>query len=284
MKRILITGKDSYIGNSFKDWVGQWPDKYHVDEVDTRDGAWEAFDFSGYDSILHVAGIAHNSSDPKLEDLYYKVNRDLTYEIANKAKVEGVQHFVFMSSMIVYGTKNEMITKDTEPAPDNFYGDSKLQAEKKLQELEEENFKMAIIRPPMVYGKGSKGNYPKLAKFAKITPIFPDYDNKRSMIHVDNLCELLRLVIEYKENGAFHPQNKEYVRTSEMVKVISEVHGKRIRMTKKINILIQWLIKSSLMNKIFGNFYYNKELSVIYKDKYQVRNFKDSLRQTEEER
>lgn len=119
MRRILITGKNSYIGNSFKEWLAQWPEKYEVDEVETRDGIWREKSFEGYDSVLHVAGIAHNSSDPKLEDLYYQVNRDLTYEIAKKAKQEGVEHFVFMSSMIVYGTKNEVITKDTEPNPDN---------------------------------------------------------------------------------------------------------------------------------------------------------------------
>lgn len=278
MKRILITGKDSYIGNSFKEWVSQWPDKYHVDEVDTRDDVWKKFDFSGYDSILHVAGIAHNSSNPKLEDLYYKVNRDLTYEIAKKAKAEGLQHFVFMSSMIVYGTKNEVITKDTEPNPDNFYGDSKLQAEKKLLNLEEANFKVSIIRPPMVYGKGSKGNYPKLAKLAQLTPIFPDYDNKRSMIYIGNLTEFLRLIIEYRDKGFFHPQNEEYIKTSSLVQTISNIYQKKIWMTKIFNSLIKLGSNTPIIKKVFGDLIYDRSISHLEKYSYNQFDFNESIR------
>lgn len=284
MRRILITGKNSYIGNSFKEWLAQWPEKYEVDEVETRDGIWREKSFEGYDSVLHVAGIAHNSSDPKLEDLYYQVNRDLTYEIAKKAKQEGVEHFVFMSSMIVYGTKNEVITKDTEPNPDNFYGDSKLQAEKRLSTLEDDAFKVAVIRPPMVYGKGSKGNYPKLAKLAQIIPIFPDYENKRSMIYINNLTEFLRLVIEYKDAGYFHPQNQEYVKTSEMVSTISQIHDKKIWVTKLFNPIISTLLNISLINKVFGDLYYEKEVSDDFNKKYQIIDFKDSIRVTEDRR
>lgn len=281
MKRILITGKDSYIGNSFKEWVGQWPEKYHVDEVETKDGVWKESSFAGYDSILHVAGIAHNSSDHKLEDLYYQVNRDLTYDIARKAKKEGVNHFVFMSSMIVYGTKNEIITKDTEPDPDNFYGYSKLQAEIKLATLEDNNFKVAIIRPPMVYGKGSKGNYPRLSKFAQSTPLFLDYDNKRSMIHIDNLCEFLRLVVKYHDGGFFHPQNKEYVKTSDLVNEIAQIHGKRILKVKIFNPVIKLFFRLNIVNKLFGNLYYEKNMSGYSKENYHVREFKKTIELTE---
>lgn len=280
MKKILITGKNSYIGNSFKDWVKQWPEDYQVDEVDTRDNIWKEADFSSYDSILHVAGIAHNSSDPKLKDLYYQVNTDLTYEVARKAKEEGVNHFVFMSSMIVYGTKNKVITKDTEPNPDNFYGDSKLQAENKLSTLEDAEFKVAMIRPPMVYGKESKGNYPKLAKFAKMSPVFPDYSNKRSMIHIDNLSELLRLIIDNQHQGKFHPQNKEYVKTSEMVKLISKIHNRRIWMTKIFNPIIGLLVKQTLIDKVFGNYYYKDIDDMIGLD-YNINDFLETIELTE---
>lgn len=278
MKKILITGKNSYIGNSFKKWLEQWPEDYQVDEVDTRNNIWREADFSQYDSILHVAGIAHNSSDPKLKELYYQVNTDLTYEVARKAKKEKVKQFVFMSSMIVYGSKNKVITKKTEPDPDNFYGDSKLQAEKKLSEIESESFKVAIIRPPMVYGKDSKGNYPKLAKFAKISPIFPDYDNKRSMIHIDNLCEFLRLIIKNQDQGIFHPQNKEYVKTSDMVKKISEVHNKKIVMTRIFNPIIKLVSDVSIINKVFGDSVYNYSINKLDKCEYNVKDFEESIK------
>src|SRR5699024_5538582 len=158
-----------------------------------------------------------------------------TIEVAKKAKSDGVKQFIFMSSIIVYGTKNEFIDKNTEPNPDNFYGESKLQAEQGILPLQDENFSIAIIRPPMIYGKGSKGNYPLLSKLAQITPIFPDYDNQRSMLHIDNLTEFLRIIIDYDDSGIFFPQNEEYVKTSDMVRTISEVHGKKMYQTRLFN-------------------------------------------------
>src|SRR5690606_3154181 len=106
---------------------------------------------------------------------------------------------------------------------------SKLEAEHGILPLKDKNFKIAIIRAPMIYGKDSKGNYPKLAKIAKKIPVFPDYENKRSMIHIDNLCEFIRLLVDYVECGIFFPQNDNYVKTSDMVRLIAKVHGNKIK-------------------------------------------------------
>src|SRR5699024_7250084 len=260
MKKILITGENSYIGGKFKQWVEQWPDKYNVVEISVRGDDWKEANFSSYDTVLHVAGIAHNSSNPKLEDRYFRVNRDLTIEVAKKAKEDGVKQFIVMSSIIIYGTKNEFIDKNTEPNPDNFYGESKLQAEQGILPLQDENFSIAIIRPPMIYGKGSKGNYTLLSKLAQVTPIFPDYDNQRSMLHIDNLTEFIRLIIDNDDAGIFFPQNEEYVKTSNMVKIISEAHNKRLFQTKLFNPIIKILTKVDLVNKVFGNLVYDMRL------------------------
>ena len=282
MKKILITGKNSYIGTSFENWLAKEPENYQVDTVGTRNDEWRDFDFSPYDVVFHVAGIAHNSSDPKLKDLYYAVNRDLTIEVAKKAKAEGVNQFIFMSSIIVYGTKNEVIDENTKPDPDNFYGDSKLQAELGLKPIEADDFKIAIIRPPMIYGKGSKGNYPKLAKLAQKTPVFPNFDNHRSMLHIDNLTEFLKLMIDNKESGLFHPQNKEYVCTSRLVEKIATYHNKKIWTIRIFNPLISVLSKVNTIKKLFGNFIYDQELSY-YKEKYQIRNLEESVKLTEQD-
>src|SRR5699024_7920756 len=202
MKRVLITGVNSYVGNSFAEWVQQYPEEIQVEKISLRDDSWKDMDFSMYDSILHVAGIAHVSRDPKMEEKYYQVNRDLTIEIAEKAKQDKVKQFVFMSSIIVYGENIEnggVIDVNTKPNPSNFYGNSKLQAEQGIKQLETDKYKVAIIRPPMIYGKGSKGNYPKLAKAAIKLPIFPNMDNQRSMLHIDNLSEFIRLMIDNQE-------------------------------------------------------------------------------------
>ncbi|WP_078378665.1 NAD-dependent epimerase/dehydratase family protein [Sutcliffiella halmapala] len=283
MKKILITGINSYVGNSFGEWIKN-NDKYSVDFISLRDCKWKEEHFAGYDSILHVAGIAHVSSDPKMEDLYYKVNRDLTIDVAKKAKAEGVKQFIFLSSIIVYGdssSEKRVINKDTIPTPSNFYGNSKLQAEEGIKPLESDVFKIVLIRPPMIYGKGSKGNYQKLAKIAKKTPVFPDIDNERSMLHIDNLCEFIRLMIENEESGMFFPQNSEYVKTSEMVRMIAEVHGKKMRFTRLSNGILKVMLgKIGIINKVFGNLTYEMSISN-YSEKYRIRELEESIKLTE---
>lgn len=285
MKRILITGANSYIGTSFEKWIAQWPEEYLVDTIDMKNGEWKELDFSSYDTIFHVAGIAHQDAKADQEELYYKVNRDLTIEVAQKAKNEGTKQFIFMSSMIVYGASSKIgetkvITRDTVPEPINFYGNSKLQAEQGILPLQSEGFNVVVIRPPMIYGKNSKGNYPLLAKFAKITPVFPNIENKRSMLHIDNLCEFIKIMIDNVELGLFFPQNKEYVKTSELVKMIGEVHGKKIWMTKLFNPVLRLMFGIELVNKIFGNLVYEKSISKCSYD-YQLVGLKESVKRTE---
>ena len=284
MKKILITGANSYIGTSVEKWLSRCPDEYLVDTIDMKTEEWKKKDFFPYDVVFHVAGIAHVSSDPNLEDLYYKVNCDLTIETAKKAKSEGVKQFIFMSSIIIYGDSSKdlkVIDKNTIPQPSNFYGNSKLQAEQGILPMSDENFKVVVLRPPMIYGKGSKGNYPKLAKAAIKLPVFPDIDNQRSMLHIDNLCEFIKLIIDNEESGVFFPQNKEYVKTSEMVRLIAEAHGKKIRLVKAFNPILKAVeIKVDIVKKVFGNLVYEKSISN-YKEDYQIRNLKASIYETE---
>lgn len=287
MKKILITGANSYIGISLEKWLEQWKDKYSVDTIDMEEDSWKEKDFLSYDVVFHVAGIAHVSSSPKMKELYYKVNRDLAIETAIKSEKSNVKQFIFMSSINVYGdsshiNKERVIDKNTIPQPSNFYGYSKLEAEDGIKSLECDNFKVVVLRPPMIYGKGSKGNYPRLANFALKLPIFPDIKNQRSMLHVDNLCEFIRLMIDNEERGCFFPQNSEYVKTSEMVKIIAEVHNKKIRLTKVFNPVLKLMGNFvGVVNKAFGNLVYDKALSD-YKGNYRIRNLKESILLTEE--
>lgn len=279
MKRILIVGKGSYIGTSFERWLAQWPDQYQVDTVDTMNDSWREHSFSEYDSVLHVAGIAHVKETKKNTGLYYKVNRDLTYEVALRAKTEGVKQFIFLSSMSVYGIESGIIDRETPPTPKSNYGKSKLQAEELITSLRDDAFNIAVLRPPMVYGKGCKGNYSKLAKIALIIPVFPDVDNQRSMIYIDNLCELMRLLVNDSSGGLYFPQNYRYVKTSEMVRTIAEFHGKRIKFTKLFNPLLRFLMVG-IVKKVFGNLIYDEEMSHDNKC-YCIVHFKESIRATE---
>lgn len=275
MKRILITGKNSYIGTSIESWLGS---KYLVDTIDMKDVCWKEKDFFQYDVVLHVAGIAHIKETKENQSLYYEVNRDLAYETAKKAKKDGVKQFIFLSSMSVYGMITGVIDKNTRINPNSAYGKSKFEAEELIKQLEDEKFVVAIIRPPMVYGKGCKGNYSKLASLALKTPVFPNVDNKRSMIYIDNLSEFVKQLIDNNSSGVFLPQNAEYVNTSEMVRLIAESHGKRIKLTKAFNPLLR-LLNISTVKKVFGDLLYEKSVSC----NIDLISFRDSIISSEKE-
>jgi UDP-glucose 4-epimerase len=281
MKNILITGKNSYIGTSLENWLMREPDKYKVDTIDMRDGSWKEKDFSLCDVVFHVAGIAHIKETSDNQDLYYKVNRDLAYETAQKAKQDGVEQFVFLSSMSVYGIENGVIDKNTPLKPNSAYGKSKIEAENLINKLQDDSFNVATLRPPMVYGKGCRGNYPRLAGLALKTPIFPKVDNKRSMIYIDNLSDFVKQLIDNRSGGLFFPQNAEYVNTSEMVGLIAEAHGKKIMMTKLFNPLLK-LLNVSTVNKVFGDLMYDMSMSE-YEFDYSVCGFEESIEKTEME-
>ena len=290
MKKILITGANSYIGTSFEKYINEnFSKEYSVDTIDMVDGSWREKSFSGYDVVYHVAGIAHSDSgkiSAEKEKLYRSVNTDLTIETAKKAKADGVKQFIFMSSAIVYGNsgkigKKKLITKDTPTNPANCYGDSKVQAELGILPLKEKGFKVCVLRPPMIYGKCSKGNFPQLEKFARKLKLFPYVKNERSMLYIGNLVEFVRLMIENEEEGIFWPQNAEYSNTSELVKMIATANGKKVHLIKGFG----WLLKifsifTGLINKAFGNLSYDQSLSE-YKVDYRKFSLEESIKETE---
>lgn len=294
-KKVLITGAGSYIGQSFIQYVKKhYPDNFEIEELDMTDAAWRDKDFSEYDVVYHVAGIAHADVGKVSEEIkskYYEVNTGLAVEAAEKAKREGVKMFVFMSSMIVYGDsapygQQKVIGETTVPHPANFYGDSKLQADVAVRELADEAYKVIVLRPPMIYGKDSKGNYRTLAKLAKKLPVFPNVDNERSMLYIENLCEFLcqiMLLKPYHRNSVvLLPQNGEWTKTSDMVKMIAKASGKKITELQCLAPAV-WIGSKvpgkigGLVNKAFGNNCYKFEASSYGGLKYQNTTVKQSV-------
>lgn len=298
-KKVLITGAGSYIGDMFQAYAAEhYPDNFYIDTLDMLNPVWRAIDFSSYDIVYHVAGIAHadvgNISDEGKEK-YYSVNTDLAIEVAKMSKEAGVKEFIFMSSMIVYGEsapyrKKKVVDEHTVPSPANFYGDSKLQADVGVRVLADDKFKVIVLRPPMIYGKGSKGNYPILAKLAKKLPVFPGVDNEKSMLYIENLCEFLcqiMLVKEIKENAVvLVPQNAEWTRTGVMVREIARVSGGSIRELGVLKLAVLFANKvpgkiGGLVNKAFGNSCYKHEMSEYPGVEYQKVMLAESIRRTE---
>lgn len=263
MKRVLITGANSYVGTNVEKWLMKEPENFYVETLDMRDPNWKNFDFSKFDVVFHVAGIAHVSTKKSMKDLYFKVNRDLTIETAVKAKESGVKQFIFMSSMIVYNSKETRITKDTKPNPDNFYGLSKLQAEEGILPLQSETFNVVVLRPPMIYGPGSKGNFSKLVKLSRYIPIIPNYTNIRSSLYITNLSKFIAKYVEEEVQGLFFPQNEDYYSLAIIIESSRKYQHRKYLKTIIFNKIIKFLVKRvSLIKKIIGDFYYDKQLCV----------------------
>lgn len=295
MKRILITGENSYIGNATERYLNEYNARegreiYRIDKISLRGQSWEETDFAPYDVILHVAGIAHadiSRVSEETKQMYYKVNCDLTERVARKACAEGVKQFIFLSSVIVYGDSANVggekhITAQTIPHPANFYGDSKWQAEQRLEALKTDSFRVAVLRPPMIYGKNSKGNFPMLLKLASKMPVFPKIRNERSMLYVENLAEFIRLLIEQGIGGTFFPQNAEYVTTSEMVQAIGRTMGRNIRLWSVLNPFVMLASKmpgkiGGMANKAFGTLTYDQKLSNREITGYQIYSLEESV-------
>lgn len=326
-KNILIVGAGSYIGESFVKYATEhYCDNFIFTIVDTlpgKDGKCEldnltSEQLASFDIVYHLAGIAHadvGHVDDATKEKYYKVNTDLAVATALRYKAaleEGGKTglFVFMSSMIVYGDsapygEEKIIDRHTSPSPANFYGDSKWQADKGIRSLADSTMKVAIIRPPMIYGKGSKGNYPTLAKLAKKLPVFPDVENKRSMLYVGNLCEFLcqmfLATLLHKNSGEantakvgseapdsliFIPQNEDYTKTSDMVKKIAKVSGHHILIQNVLNPAVALADHvpgkvSGLVDKAFGNNAYDQVLSQYDGFDYQKYTLDESIELTQ---
>ena len=283
MKRILITGAGSYVGESVRKYMlEKAPGAYQIDAVDTMGDNWKKADYTQYDVVYHVAGIAHVNADPKMEALYYKVNRDLTIEVAQHAKAAGVKLFIFMSSQIVFhesqSLKTEVLTSETKENPNGFYGDSKLQAENGIKPLADENFKGCILRPCMIYGPNAKGNFPRLAKLGAKVPVFPAWHNKRSMLYIANLAEFVKQCVDRELEGTFYPQNRELVDTVEIIRFFAKAAGHKVWITRLLNPFV-WLGSFVLqpLNKMFATYYYDPEMSKMDFD-YQLVSFEESLR------
>lgn len=289
LNKILITGAGSYIGTSFKSWIESRENKseYEVTELDMTNPDWKKFDFSAFDTVFHVAGIAHIKETEENRDLYYKVNRALAIETARYAKKSGVKQFILLSTMSVFGRTTGKITNDTIVKPVTNYGKSKLLADELIEKMNCDDFNVCILRPPMVYGNGCKGNYRTLSKFARTIPVFPTYSNERSMVYIDYLCEFVRKLIDLnadsniKEQLYYYPQNEKYVCTSEMISKIAEINNKKMFKVKIFNPIINKFVgKINLFGKVFGSLTYDFEMSRMDFD-YHTCTFEESLENTE---
>lgn len=263
MRRILVTGKSSFIAGHFARYMEGYAADYSVELISVRGDAWKSIDFSRYDCVIHAAGIAHVGYKDDMRDEYMRVNRDLTLDVARAAKEAGVKHFIFLSSIIIYGPaapggQTRYITPATPPAPENAYGQSKLEAERGLESLSDDGFSVTILRLPMVWGEGCRGNYALLTKYADYLPIFPSLCGNRSAISVEHLAAYLKSRIDSGEPGVFFPQDSAYMTTPRMLMDIRAARGKKTRITKAFDPIIRIFSKIGIVRRIFGGIAYRE--------------------------
>lgn len=278
--RVLITGAGSYLGGAILGALRK--QGVEADELDVR-GALPEKAFQGYDRVVHVAGIAHRKETPENRPLYEQVNHRLAVEIARAAKAQGVRQFVFFSTMSVYGKVTGRITADTQPDPKNAYGASKWAAEQEIAALADEHFAVAVLRPPMIYGKGCRGNYQSLRRLILKTPMFPRCGNQRSMLYVGNLCLFMGRLLESGQGGLYFPQNREYVSTDGLAREIAKANGKKLWQPGGWGGLLRALgRKNSLFGKVFGSLTYDQAMSECFRGEEEW-NFASSIALTEEQ-
>lgn len=267
-KTLMITGASGFIGSNF---IERYKDKYNIIPMDLLKVKPEEIDFNGVDAVLHLAALVHQMQGAPREK-YFEVNTELTKRVAEEAKKQGVKHFVFYSTVKVYGYDGDLynhsmiLNEESECNPINDpYGESKWEAEKILRNLENDNFKVGIIRPPMVYGKGVKGNMESLINLIKLLPILPfNYDkNRRSLVNIENLMYLTTLVIDKEAQGIFLPLDEKNISLKEIVEGIESAYN-----LKRINIpMIQpifWLlikVKPNIMVRLFGTLQFDNKIT-----------------------
>ena len=218
--KILITGSNGFVGSYF---IYKYKDKYDIKTFSFLKDDIHSLDCNDVDVVFHLSALVHQMDGASCEE-YERVNVTQTLQLAKIAKESCVKHFVFMSTVAVYGIETGVMNEKSDYTPLTEYGKSKLRAEIELQKLENKNFKVSIIRPPIVYGKNAPGNMKSLLKLINKVPLLPfgKIENKRSMVYIGNLCHLVYETITQEKSGIFLASDDEPLSTSKLIELIAK--------------------------------------------------------------
>lgn len=267
--KLLITGSSGFVGSYF---TSKYKEKYEIKTFSFLKDDINNLDCGDIDVVFHLSALVHQMGGASAEE-YEKVNVTQTLELAKKAKKSGTKHFVFMSTVKVYGeeTNNKYSEKSICTSEDE-YGKSKLKAELELQKLEDENFKVSIIRTPIIYGYGVKANIKNLVNLVNKVSILPfgKIENKRSMVYIGNLCHLVDEVITEQKVGIFLASDDEPLSTSKLIKLISKNLDKKIYLIKIpfFESLLK-ILKPSFHKRLYGSLEVDNSIT---KEKLNLKN------------
>lgn len=268
MKKLLITGSNGFVGSYF---INKYKNKYKIETFSFLKDDINSLDCSDIDVVLHCAALVHQKAEHSYEK-YYEINVIYPVKLAKLAKQNGIKQFVFISTIAVYGEDEEKLNENTICNPISHYGKSKLEAEKQLLELNDENFVVSIIRPPMIYGNNAPGNIDSLVKLVKKVPILPlaNIQNKRTFISIENLCYIINEVILQKKSGIFLASDDELLSTSKLIDLIAKNLDKKIYLIKIpfFETLLK-VVKPSFHKRLYGSLEID---NTITKEKLNLRN------------
>ena len=268
MKKLLITGSNGFVGNYF---INKYKGKYDIRTFSFLKDDINSLDCSDLDVVFHLSALVHQMGGASCEE-YERVNVIQTLQLAKKAKENGVKQFVFMSTVAVYGIETGVMNEKSDYTPITEYGKSKLRAEIELQKLENKNFKVSIIRPPIVYGKNAPGNMKSLLKLINKVPLLPfgKIENKRSMVYIGNLCRLVDQVITQEQSGIFLASDDEAISTSRLIELIAKNLDKKVYLVKIpfFESLLK-ILKPSFHKRLYGSLEVDNSIT---KEKLNLKN------------
>jgi len=216
------------------------------------------------DTVIHCAALAHNLKVTK--STYPEITRQVNYlgtnDLAKEASIAGVRRFIFISSIGVLGTSSHStpFSEDSLPTPEYHYAQVKLDSEQALSQLIT-TMEIVVVRPPLVYGPGVKGNFEKLLHLIAKNWLLPlgGIKNKRQFIGIDNLVDFILTCIEAPKaaNQIFVVADNDTVSTSQLVREISIAMGNKPRLFPIPQQLTNWCLKklgkSRLADQILNN-------------------------------
>ncbi|MBS9782786.1 MAG: NAD-dependent epimerase/dehydratase family protein [Arcobacter sp.] len=250
--KILLTGSSGYLGSSFMKWAYG---KYEFEKFSLISQNIEDINFCNISVVLHCAALVHQKEQHDYKK-YHRINVDYPVRLAKLAKQNGIEHFIFISTIAVYGDEEEKLDENTTCNPNTFYGKSKFEAENQLLKLNDDKFKVSIIRPPMVYGKNAPGNIDSLLKLVKKISIIPfgKIINKRSFVYVGNLCYLVDEVIQQKKSGIFLASDDEFLSTTRLIELmIKKLDKKKYLIKIPFFESLLKLLKPSFHKRLYGS-------------------------------
>lgn len=264
---VIITGASGFVGMNLLPYLKAL--NFQLNVLNREDLQDIVLDRLNVDAVVHLAGKAHDLKKTSSPEEYYEVNFELTKKLYNAFLKSDAKKFIFVSSVKAAADNvEEVLSEEYVPRPQTHYGKSKLMAEEYIQAQPlPEGKRYYILRPCMIHGPGNKGNLNLLYKFVKGGIPYPlaAFQNKRSFLSVDNLCFVIKEILEQEgPSGIYQVSDDQVLSTNEVVRILSDSLSKSpqlwaispgiIKFIAKIGDKLKLPLNTERLNKMTENY------------------------------